>query len=316
MPFDVLNAQMRDADVVVTHAGVGSVLCARQAGHVPVVVPRLHRLDEHVDDHQVELVAALGADGHVIARHGHGAISHPRFRRPAAVPIPPLPPSPCTRPSAARSSPHDRDSPPVPAARQPPRPRGHGAAAHASRPRARRPRPRGHDRLRRGPHRRLRPPARRRPRHRAVGQLARRPHGGDPEARPHRAQLRPRALHGVGREPLGPDGRRPRAPPVGRHGAHARPRHPGVGGRVVARQGDRAAPQAAGPVDLRDRARRRRPGGGAARGGRPAGQARPHPQRRAARPHPRGRRLRADARGHRRPGGREGRHARRALLRR
>jgi UDP-N-acetylglucosamine transferase subunit ALG13 len=57
---------MREADVVVTHAGVGSVLCAREAGHVPVVVPRLHRYDEHVDDHQLELVAALGANGHVV----------------------------------------------------------------------------------------------------------------------------------------------------------------------------------------------------------------------------------------------------------
>ena len=66
MPFDELNARMREADVVVTHAGVGSVLCARQAGHVPVVVPRLHRFGEHVDDHQLELVAALGKDGHVI----------------------------------------------------------------------------------------------------------------------------------------------------------------------------------------------------------------------------------------------------------
>jgi len=63
----VLNAHMREADVVVTHAGVGSVLCAREAGHVPVVVPRLHRFGEHVDDHQLELVAALAGDGHVIA---------------------------------------------------------------------------------------------------------------------------------------------------------------------------------------------------------------------------------------------------------
>ena len=66
MPISVLNEHMRAADVVVTHAGVGSVLCARQAGHVPVVVPRLHRYGEHVDDHQLELVAALGADGHVV----------------------------------------------------------------------------------------------------------------------------------------------------------------------------------------------------------------------------------------------------------
>jgi UDP-N-acetylglucosamine--N-acetylmuramyl-(pentapeptide) pyrophosphoryl-undecaprenol N-acetylglucosamine transferase len=66
MPFDELNARMREADVVVTHAGVGSVLCAREAGHVPVVVPRLHRFGEHVDDHQLELVAALAKDGHVV----------------------------------------------------------------------------------------------------------------------------------------------------------------------------------------------------------------------------------------------------------
>jgi UDP-N-acetylglucosamine--N-acetylmuramyl-(pentapeptide) pyrophosphoryl-undecaprenol N-acetylglucosamine transferase len=66
MPFDELNARMREADVVVTHAGVGSVLCAREAGHVPVVVPRLHNFGEHVDDHQLELVAALARDGHVV----------------------------------------------------------------------------------------------------------------------------------------------------------------------------------------------------------------------------------------------------------
>jgi UDP-N-acetylglucosamine--N-acetylmuramyl-(pentapeptide) pyrophosphoryl-undecaprenol N-acetylglucosamine transferase len=66
MPFDELNARMREADVVVTHAGVGSVLCAREAGHVPVVVPRLHSFGEHVDDHQLELVAALAKDGHVV----------------------------------------------------------------------------------------------------------------------------------------------------------------------------------------------------------------------------------------------------------
>jgi UDP-N-acetylglucosamine transferase subunit ALG13 len=66
LPFDELCSYMHDADVVVTHAGVGSILCARQAGHVPVVVPRLHRFGEHVDDHQTELVSALAAQGHVV----------------------------------------------------------------------------------------------------------------------------------------------------------------------------------------------------------------------------------------------------------
>jgi UDP-N-acetylglucosamine transferase subunit ALG13 len=58
---------MREATTVVTHAGVGSILSARRAGHLPVVVPRLHALGEHVDDHQAELTRTLEAAGEVVA---------------------------------------------------------------------------------------------------------------------------------------------------------------------------------------------------------------------------------------------------------
>lgn len=67
MPFDAMLSCFRDADVVVTHAGVGSILCATREGHTPLVVPRRHDLGEHVDDHQVELTRALEAHGSVIA---------------------------------------------------------------------------------------------------------------------------------------------------------------------------------------------------------------------------------------------------------
>jgi len=55
-----LIARMDEADVVVTHAGSGSVRDALTLGHRPVVVPRLERHGEHVNDHQLELVEALG----------------------------------------------------------------------------------------------------------------------------------------------------------------------------------------------------------------------------------------------------------------
>lgn len=67
MPFDVMLANFRRADVVVTHAGVGSILCARREGHVPLVVPRRSDLGEHVDGHQSELTRALEAHGSVVA---------------------------------------------------------------------------------------------------------------------------------------------------------------------------------------------------------------------------------------------------------
>lgn len=67
LTFGEMLARVREADRVVTHAGVGSILLARREGHTPVVVPRLHRLGEHVDDHQVELTEALVAEDKVIA---------------------------------------------------------------------------------------------------------------------------------------------------------------------------------------------------------------------------------------------------------
>jgi UDP-N-acetylglucosamine transferase subunit ALG13 len=67
MPFDQMLKRFREADTVITHAGVGSIICASREGHVPLVVPRRHDLGEHVDDHQVELTRALAQRGNVVA---------------------------------------------------------------------------------------------------------------------------------------------------------------------------------------------------------------------------------------------------------
>lgn len=67
MQFPEMIESMEAADVVVCHAGAGSILCALRAGHTPVVVPRLKRYQETVDDHQVEFSRALAAEGKVIA---------------------------------------------------------------------------------------------------------------------------------------------------------------------------------------------------------------------------------------------------------
>ena len=63
MPFSEMSAHFEAADFVITHAGVGSILMAVKNGHVPVVIPRLKRNHEHVDDHQLELAEQMGARG-------------------------------------------------------------------------------------------------------------------------------------------------------------------------------------------------------------------------------------------------------------
>jgi UDP-N-acetylglucosamine transferase subunit ALG13 len=54
LPMPDLAALVREARVVVTHAGVGSILLCLTNGRRPVVVPRLKRFGETVDDHQLE----------------------------------------------------------------------------------------------------------------------------------------------------------------------------------------------------------------------------------------------------------------------
>jgi beta-1,4-N-acetylglucosaminyltransferase len=54
------------ATVVVMHAGVGSIIHALRVGKVPVVVPRLAKYRELIDDHQLEIAQSLEGDGKVI----------------------------------------------------------------------------------------------------------------------------------------------------------------------------------------------------------------------------------------------------------
>jgi UDP-N-acetylglucosamine transferase subunit ALG13 len=65
LEFDALQAAMRDAAAVVCHGGPGTILGVRHMGAVPIVVPRQHRLGEHVDDHQVAFSRRLAAEGEV-----------------------------------------------------------------------------------------------------------------------------------------------------------------------------------------------------------------------------------------------------------
>jgi UDP-N-acetylglucosamine transferase subunit ALG13 len=58
-PRSELLEILRGADVVVTQGGPGGIMDSRECGTVPIVVPRLARLDEVVDDHQVAFAEQL-----------------------------------------------------------------------------------------------------------------------------------------------------------------------------------------------------------------------------------------------------------------
>ena len=92
LDFDGFVARIEQARVVVTHAGVGSIMTSLAHGKRPVVVPRRADFGEAVDDHQlpfarradelglVELVEAESDLSEAIRayRGGHGATATAR----------------------------------------------------------------------------------------------------------------------------------------------------------------------------------------------------------------------------------------------
>jgi beta-1,4-N-acetylglucosaminyltransferase len=62
-PLETFVRLIREARVVVTHAGVGSILLALANGKKPYIVPRLRAFGETVDDHQVESARRFARSG-------------------------------------------------------------------------------------------------------------------------------------------------------------------------------------------------------------------------------------------------------------
>jgi UDP-N-acetylglucosamine transferase subunit ALG13 len=67
IPAAELAMAIREADVVITHAGAGSALTALEMGRLPVLVPREAAYGEHVDDHQQQVARELQRRGLAIS---------------------------------------------------------------------------------------------------------------------------------------------------------------------------------------------------------------------------------------------------------
>ena len=53
----------KDARVIISHAAAGSILMAFKYNKIPILVPRMKKYGEHVDDHQLEGARELEKDG-------------------------------------------------------------------------------------------------------------------------------------------------------------------------------------------------------------------------------------------------------------
>ena len=54
LPYSEMIENVSKARIVITHGGPSSFIMPLQIGKIPIVVPRQHQFNEHVNDHQVE----------------------------------------------------------------------------------------------------------------------------------------------------------------------------------------------------------------------------------------------------------------------
>lgn len=80
-----LHSELDRASVVVVHGGVGAILDAFGAGHVPVVIPRSPEWGEHVDDHQLTMCRSLAERGMIVMVSPGETLTEGHLQRAAAL---------------------------------------------------------------------------------------------------------------------------------------------------------------------------------------------------------------------------------------
>ena len=66
IPQAELERYQEQADLIITHGGVGSIVSSIKKEKKVIAVPRLHRYNEHVNDHQKQIVEAFDKKGYII----------------------------------------------------------------------------------------------------------------------------------------------------------------------------------------------------------------------------------------------------------
>ena len=59
IPYNEVVKNIELADIVIIHAGIGSTILCLELGKIPILLPRLHKENEHLDEHQLEFAKKI-----------------------------------------------------------------------------------------------------------------------------------------------------------------------------------------------------------------------------------------------------------------
>jgi UDP-N-acetylglucosamine transferase subunit ALG13 len=75
LDIDQLEVRLDLAELIVCHGGPESIANAWARGQVPIVVPRLRRFGEHVDDHQLDFCVKIAEQGRIRLAQTHAVFA-------------------------------------------------------------------------------------------------------------------------------------------------------------------------------------------------------------------------------------------------
>jgi UDP-N-acetylglucosamine transferase subunit ALG13 len=76
IPFNEIVERMKQAKIIITHGGPGTIMLALYYNKVPIAFPRKKKYGEVVDDHQVIFSKKLDKEGQIIAAYDIDEIGH------------------------------------------------------------------------------------------------------------------------------------------------------------------------------------------------------------------------------------------------
>ena len=70
IPKEELEEYERQANLIITHGGVGSIITSIKKDKKVIAVPRKHEYAEHVNNHQIDIVNNFNEEGYIIGING------------------------------------------------------------------------------------------------------------------------------------------------------------------------------------------------------------------------------------------------------
>lgn len=69
--FDLINKEefdriIKNTDLLITHGGVGAILTGLKYSKKIIAIPRLKKYNEHVNDHQLQIVENFNEEGYIL----------------------------------------------------------------------------------------------------------------------------------------------------------------------------------------------------------------------------------------------------------